>query len=153
MDLDFSQLVRRHLDKDVDAESLLKELIEVGAVTPTSQGWFKVLTRFYMPRGEAPAGMDHLSRSVEDFVTTLDHNALEDNPSRKMFEQQTYTAEGIRPEDLPRFTEFASTRAKLLLEEIDNWLSTLKEPTGPMEERIITGLGIYHYIHNGQKEK
>jgi len=142
-------LVRRHIG-DIPAEPLLRELISVGAVKETEKGWFRVLTRFYIPKGAAPAGMDHLSRSVEDFVTTLDHNALEEDPRKRFFERQTYTADGIRPEDLPRFKEFATTRAKLLLEDLDNWLSQLEKPNekGDSEgEHIVTGLGIYHYIH------
>jgi hypothetical protein len=150
--LDFQELVRRHVGDQVDSLLLLTELKNVGAVIETSEGWFKPLTRFYIPKGEAPAGMDHLSRSVEDFVSTLDHNAQEENPALKMFERQTYTAEGIRQEDLPRFKAFATSKAKLLLEEIDNWLSTLEPPTGPEDERTITGLGIYHYVHKSEKK-
>jgi hypothetical protein len=142
----FETLVRRHVG-DIPSEPLLKELINVGAVTETEKGWFRVLTRFYIPKGTAPAGMDHLSRSVEDFVITLDHNALENDPKKRFFERQTYTADGIHPEDIPRFKDFATSRAKLLLEELDNWLSQLEKPSNQEEKEIITGLGIYHYIH------
>ncbi len=143
---DFETLVHRYVG-DMPSEPLLKELINVGAVIETEKGWYRVLTRFYIPKGTAPAGMDHLSRSVEDFVTTLDHNALEDDPKKRFFERQTYTADGIYPEDLPRFKDFATSRAKLLLEELDNWLSQLEKPKKQEEKEIITGLGIYHYIH------
>ena len=145
----FEALVRRHVG-DIPTGPLLNELIGVGAVKETEKGWFRVLTRFYIPKGAAPAGMDHLSRSVEDFVTTLDHNALEEDPRKRFFERQTYTADGIRPEDLPRFKEFATSRAKLLLEELDNWLSQLEKPNeanSPKDKHIVTGLGIYHYTH------
>jgi hypothetical protein len=145
----FEALVRQHLG-EIAIEPLLNELVSVGAVTETEKGWFRVLTRFYIPKGAAPAGMDHLSRSVEDFVTTLDHNALENDPRKRMFERQTYTADGIRPEDLPRFKDFTTTRAKLLLEEIDNWLSQLEKPSeknDSSKKHMVTGLGIYHYVH------
>jgi len=143
---DFETLVHRYVG-DLPSEPLLKELINVGAVTETEKGWYRVLTRFYIPKGTAPAGMDHLSRSVEDFVTTLDHNALEDDPKKRFFERQTYTADGICPEDLPRFKDFATSRAKLLLEELDNWLSQLERPKKQEGKEIVTGLGIYHYTH------
>jgi hypothetical protein len=149
---DLRELVKRHAP-DAEPERLLDELKAVGAVIETDKGWFKVLTRFYLPKGSAPAGMDHLSRSVEEFVETLDHNALETDPRLKMFERQIYTADGIRAEDLPRFTEYATSRAKIVLEEIDNWLSQLDEPTEPVNERTITGLGIYHYIHKNPAKK
>ena len=150
--LDFEELVRRHAVNG-NAQRLLQEMLAVGAAIETEKGWFKILTRFYIPKGAAPAGMDHLSRSVGEFVETLDHNALEENPARKMFERQTYTADGIRQEDLPRFTEYATSRAKILLEDIDNWLSQLDEPDEPVDKRAITGLGIYHYVQNDNEHK
>jgi hypothetical protein len=147
-----NELVRRHIG-NVKPEPLVKELIAVGAVRETEKGWFKALTRFYMPKGAAPAGIDHLSRSVQEFVGTLDHNSLETDPNKRMFERQIYTADGIKQEDIPRFKEFSTSRAKILLEEIDNWLSHLDPPDEPENERVVTGLGIYHYITDNNKNE
>jgi len=146
-ELDFRELVKRHIG-DVDPQPLLTELQNVGAVVETEKDWFKVLTRFYMPKGNAPAGMDHLSRSVEDFVTTLDHNATEEDPNKKMFERQIYTANGITQNDLVHFREYSKEKAKILLEDLDNWLSQTDEPTEENEKNTVTGIGIYYYLHD-----
>jgi hypothetical protein len=151
--LDFKELVDRYVDDETPPSTLLKELVRVGTVVETEQGWFKPISRFYIPEGSALTGMDHLSRSVEEFVTTLDHNTQEQDPKKRRFERQTYTTDGIRPEDLPRFEEFAYTRARLLLEEIDNWVSQLDLPDKSKRERLITGLGIYHYISTESAEQ
>ena len=82
----------------------------------------------------------------------MDHNRSENDPKKKYFERYVYTEEGIRPEDLPRFEAFTSKRAQILLEEIDNWLSQLEKPTEPINKRISTGLGIFHYVHRGEKD-
>jgi len=148
--LDFFELVRRYVGSDSNAENLLRELVRVGTIVETEKGWFKPLSRFYIPEGSAPAGIEHLARSVEEFVTTLDHNTLEQDPKKKLFERQTYTTDGIRPEDINRFEQYAYSRAKLLLEDIDNWVSQLDVPDKSSKERYVTGLGIYHYI---SKEK
>ncbi len=149
--LDFRDLASRHVG-DVDADELLKELVRIGAVAETEKGWFKVLRRHFIPEPAAPEGLDHLSRSVEDFVTTLDHNRLETDPSKRLFERQVYTDEGIRQEDLDSFQVFATEKAQLLLEEIDNWLSQLDKPDPAESKPLSTGLGIYHYIHDEKKK-
>jgi hypothetical protein len=149
--LDFEELATRHVGK-VDTGALLKELVRIGAVIETEKDWFRVLIRHFIPEPAAPEGLDHLSRSVEDFVTTLDHNRLERNPKQKLFERQVYTDEGINPEDLEQFQIFATEKAQLLLEEIDNWLSQLEKPDPDRAKELSTGLGIYHYIHDESKK-
>ena len=143
---DFRELVRRFVGNTEIAEELLGELLKAGAVVETEKGWFKAVTRSFIPRSSAPSGMEHLARSVEDFVTTFDHNAQQKDPRKRLFERQVYTSDGIRPEDIPRFEEFAYMRAKVLLEELDNWISQLEPPDRASPKRLVTGLGIYHYI-------
>jgi len=150
--LDFEELAFRHIGK-VDTEALLRELVRIGAVIETEKGWFRVLIRHFIPEAAAPEGLDHLSRSVEDFVTTLDHNRLELDPNKKLFERQVYTDEGIKPADLEQFQIFATEKAQLLLEEIDNWLSQLEKPEAGTAKELSTGLGIYHYIHDERMSK
>ncbi len=151
-DDDFTELVRRHAGEKVAPKVLLDEMVRAGVAVETEKGWFKVISRYYIPQGSAPAGLEHLSRTLQDLVTTIEHNLLEPNPSNKLFERHVYTEEGIRPEDLPLFEDFAREKAKLLLEEIDNWLSQLDKPNTPIDERISTGLGIFHYLHYGNPD-
>ena len=147
--ISFSRLVAQHTDRNVPATEILDEMVREGLVRETERGWFRVLSRYYIPEGNAPAGLDHLSRTLRDLVTTLDHNLLEQDTKKKMFERHVYTEEGIRPQDLPRFEEFAKERAKLLLEEIDNWVSQLDKPDASSQEKLSTGLGVFHYVHKG----
>jgi len=149
---DFSELVRRHAGDRVQPKILMDEMVRAGVAVETEKNWFKVVSRYYIPQGSAPAGLEHLSRTLQDLVTTIEHNLLEADSNSKMFERHVYTEEGIRPEDLPHFEAFAKRKAKLLLEEIDNWLSQLEKPSTPVDDRISTGLGIFHYIHHGAPE-
>jgi hypothetical protein len=146
-ELGFEDLVRRHIG-DAPAKPLLLELLNARAIIETEPGWYRALSRFYMPKASAPAGMEHLSRAVENFVRTLDHNAIETDPKKKMFERQVYTADGILEKDLPRFKAFANTKSKLLLEELDNWISQLDKPETDQGNNVVTGLGIYHYLRS-----
>ena len=149
---DFTELVHRHAGDKVSPQILLDEMVRAGVAVETEKGWFKVVSRYYIPQGSAPAGLEHLSRTLQDLVTTIEHNLLEADSNKKMFERHVYTEEGIRPEDLPLFEAFAKEKAKILLEEIDNWLSQLEKPNTPADDRISTGLGIFHYIHDGNPD-
>lgn len=143
--INFARLAKENFSS-IDPKDLLNKLIEVGLVTETEQGWFKVLARNYRPEGSAPDGLEHLARTLSDMVNTLDHNSLEDNASKRLFERQVYTEDGIRAEDLPRFQAFASSKASVLLDEIDNWLTQLDKPNEMEKLTLITGMGIFNYV-------
>jgi hypothetical protein len=148
----FNELSQRYCP-GIEPRSLLKELVSVGAVVETEKGWFKVLTRSYGPQASAPAGLEYLGRTLADIVKTLDHNILEPNPKNRLFERHVYTEDGIRPEDLPKFVKFTNERGQQLLDEIDNWLTQLDKPNESTDQKLSTGLGIFHYIHHGDEYK
>ena len=148
--IDFTTLAKS-CTTNASPTDILKELIATSAVTETKPGWYKVKTRYYMPEGSAPGGIEHLSRTIEDIANTIDHNHSEPNQSRRMFERHVYTEDGIRSEDLPRFAEFAGKKAQTLIEEIDNWLTGLEKPDETDRERLSTGFGIFHYVHNDKQ--
>lgn len=151
--LDFKTLAERHAEKYSSAQALLNEMVKAGVVRETEKGWFRVLTRYYIPEGVAPAGLEHLSRTLQDLVTTIDHNLLAKDSEDKLFERHVYTEEGIRRQDLPLFQAFAKEKAMILLEELDNWLGQLDKPQAGKDEVISTGMGIFHYIHDGKPEE
>jgi len=147
----FVELCEKHTPS-IEPKVLLDELAKVGAVVETEKDWFKVLVRGYEPKPESPAGLEYLTRTVSDLVRTLDHNILEKDSKKKLIERHVYTEEGIRPEDLPRFAKFASEKANLLLYELDDWLSKLEGPDEFAEEKISTGIGIFHYVHQSNEQ-
>lgn len=151
-DSGFSELSRRHCP-EISPKLLLDELRNVGAVIETEKGWFKILTRSYTPKPSAPAGLEYLARTLADIVRTLDHNIQEPDPKKRLFERHVYTEDGIKPEDLPRFVNFANKRAQQLLDEIDNWLTQLEKPKPGAKENLSTGIGIFHYIHDDENEQ
>jgi transcriptional regulator with XRE-family HTH domain len=149
---DFSELVRRY-SGDMPPRAMLDELLRIGAVKENDTGWFKVLTRTYLPKVEAPDELDRLSKTVRNFVETLDHNRTEADPEKRLFERTVVADDGLRTEDLPKFTAFIRGRAQFLLEEVDNWLNKLEKPDKGSHEPVVhTGLGIYHYIEKDEDD-
>jgi hypothetical protein len=142
---DFSQLVQRY-SGDMAARAMLDELLRIGAVQETERGWFKVLTRTFLSKVDAPEGFELLGTGVTNFVSTIDNNILEQNLEKRNFERHVFADNGIKEENLPRFRSYIKERAQLLLEEVDNWLSQLETPKPGDKNVVHTGLGIYHYV-------
>jgi len=150
--LDFTQLVHRY-SGDMAARAMLDELLRIGVVIETEPGWYKATTRTYTPAIDNPDSLERLARVVYNFINTVDRNVAEQDPSKRNFERLVFADNGIKKEDLPRFSAYIKKRAQLLLEEIDNWLSQLDSPDPDDENRIKTGLGIYHYIDDETIDK
>ncbi len=111
-----------------------------------------MLTRTYLPETEATASLERLGSVVGNFIETIDHNRREDDPEKRLFERIAVADSGVSPEDLPLFKAYVKTRSQLLLEEIDNWLSQLEPSSSTANrEKIMTGVGIYHYVEGQDK--
>lgn len=147
----FADLANRHFPS-ASHTALLSHLVAAGAVKEMD-GWLRVLTRTYLPRVDAPEGLERLGQAIQFFVETIDHNRQQDDAAKKLFERTVYADDGIKPEDLGRFQNYVRERAQLLTEEIDNWLSQLDKPDADAGDRAInTGLGIYHYVEQANRD-
>ncbi|MCL4790793.1 MAG: hypothetical protein KJ040_01940 [Gammaproteobacteria bacterium] len=144
----FSSLVETY-SPGTQPIALLKELIRIGVVKEIEVGRFRVLTRTYLPKTDVPDSLERIGQAVQHLIETVEHNRLEVDPERRLFERTVYADDGICEEDLPRFKSYVRGRSQLLLEDIDNWLSQLEKPSTEKGKRAIqTGIGIYHYVEN-----
>jgi len=148
-----TELVRRH-SGDMSPRSILDELIRVGAVRETDNGWFRVLRREYIPEALGQHNFERTGVVVRNFVNTVDYNMMKPAPGKGRFERLAMADDGIRAEDLPKFDRFLRDRCQELLEEIDNWLTGLPKPDPKKGDRIAhTGIGIYHYLANQDDDR
>jgi hypothetical protein len=145
---DFVSLVATH-SPGSDALMLMGDLRRIGAVKETEDGWFKVLTRTFLPHVDMPESFERIGRSVQFLVETVDFNRQQPDDTGRLLERTVNADNGIRLEDLPLFRDYVRSRAQVLLEEIDNWLSHLDKPNPDFGDVVVgTGVGIYHYIEN-----
>lgn len=140
----FVRLVQRY-SGDMTPRAMLDELLRVGAVLETDQNWFKVVRREYVPHTLAPDFLERVGRGVHNFVHTIEMNMQKTGPGKGRFERTVRPDTGIRAQDLPLFDQYVRQRSQALLEDIDNWLTKLEEPT-KKDEVIQTGVGIYHFV-------
>jgi hypothetical protein len=144
----FTDLVRRY-SGDMAARAMLDELLRVGAVEKLSTGWYKVLTRAYVPESLHPDALERLGTVVRNFVNTVEFNMEKSAPGAGRFERVVFADNGLRKELLPVFDKLLRVKGQQLLVELDNWLSAQElsaEAQKPNRERVKTGVGIYHFI-------
>lgn len=142
----FESLIQTY-SPDTPAAGLLAELVRIGAVKETETGWYRILTRTYLPKVDVPDSLERIGQAVQFLVETVDFNRQETNPDLRLLERTVSSDTGIKPEDLPRLKRYIRERAQVLLEEIDNWLSQLDPPDKEQgEQSVRTGVGIYHYV-------
>jgi hypothetical protein len=148
----FSELVRRYTG-DMPVRAMLDELLRIGVVKETDGGRFRVVTRTYLPKADAPESLDRLGHAVRNFVETVDFNRTENDPDNRLFERTVTADVGIREQDFPRFQKYVRERGMFLLEEIDDWLSKLDPPNESQPEPMInTGVGIFHFVEKSDDE-
>jgi hypothetical protein len=143
-DATFTKLVQRY-SGDMTPRAMLDELVRVGTVVETDQNWFKVLRRDYVPFTLAPDFLERVGRVIHNFVHTIEANMQRPAGEKGIFERTVMPPGGLRPQDLPLFESYIHQKSQALLEDIDNWLSKLEQPS-QREEAIHTGVGIYHYV-------
>jgi len=143
-DATFTKLVQRY-SGDMTPRAMLDELLRVGAVVETDQNWFKVLRREYVPHTLDPDFLERVGRGVHNFVHTIEMNMRKAGPGKGRFERTVRPDRGMRAEDLPLFDQYVRQKGQAFLEDIDNWLTKLEQPT-KADEVIQTGVGIYHFV-------
>lgn len=147
----FSQLAHRYCPGG-EPVHLLRRMVAVGVVRQNDDGWLTVLTRAYLPSAENVDSLERIGLAVARLVDTLDFNRQEANPDSRLFERTVVADYGLRQEDLPALSGFIQARGQRLLEEIDNWLSSRDQPDPDGKDAVVqTGLGIYHYVDDLNK--
>jgi hypothetical protein len=144
----FVELVRRY-SGDMAPRAMLDELLRIGAVEKLATGWFKVLTRAYVPESLHPDALQRLGEVVRNFINTVEFNMEKTGPGAGRFERVVVADSGLRADLLPAFDKLLRIKGQQLLVELDNWLSAQEvTPTAqnPSPDRLKTGVGIYHFI-------
>jgi hypothetical protein len=135
---------------NVEPEALLDELVRANVVEKTAAGKLKVLARAYIPDSLHTDWLERLGKVVCNFLGTLETNMEKARRGAGRFERIVYADEGLSPEALKQFDKLLRERGQQLLVELDNWLSAQAPPKegadSESEQRIKTGVGIYHYI-------
>lgn len=143
----FTELVRRH-SGDMSPRAMLDELKRLGAVELLPDNSIRALTKTYISSDLDPEVLVRMGAVIKNLAETLDYNFNQENSGdKKRFERSVYTSVGITPADLEDFSSLVGDKGQLLLETLDNFLSSHEGKSSAKEDaNIKTGVEIYHYI-------
>lgn len=141
----FAALIERTGGADVRPSTLLKELVNAGAVRVRADGRLQALQRNYIPQT-----MDeHLIRLwgtvIADVATTYVHNLTRGGTQAKRFERSAVNDQMPRSA-IAGFADLLEREGQAFLERIDQWL-TARESKARGKRKGATvrlGVGLYH---------
>jgi hypothetical protein len=100
-----------------------------------------------------PAAVERLGQVLGRLADTVDFNNQVTEPSLGRFERVVVTDIGLTEEEYRQFNVYLRAKCQQFLESLDNWLATkedrlnaYKSANSSQDRRIMTGLGVYHFI-------
>jgi hypothetical protein len=139
----FEQLVRRYAG-DIPATALIKELVRSSSIERTTDGRYRALRRFYMPRAMDGQAVERAGAVIADLAATVEHNLTRDAAQPPRFEGRAQNRH-IDPRQLPAFRAFMEREGEAFLERCDEWLSAheAQQDEGTPVATLRLGVGVY----------
>lgn len=126
---------------DIPAGAMLKELLQVGAVTE-KDGLLQAVSRYYMPDPLDPAAVVRAGRVINDLGNTIAWNLTREESQPSRFEGNA--AEPRVPlSRLPDFRAFLEVHGQAFLETVDRWLHENRAAEGSDRKTARLGVGVY----------
>jgi hypothetical protein len=136
----------------ISPRALLDELIRTGCVKEIGSGFYRALSRSYVPDPLSDESIRLVAQVVHNLCETLEVNLRPESRGAKGLVQRTvYTRTGLSPEAMKRLDRHMRERGQLFAEQIDDWFVNNQEPEGS-QGRFKTGVGFYHYVVNDEDE-
>lgn len=143
----FSDLADKYCP-GVPAQALLDELIRTKCVERVGNGFYRAVTRSYVPDPLSAESIRLVARVVHNLCETLEFNQRPESAQRKgLIERTVFNRRGLSRKAFQEFDRFMRDRWQGFADDIDNWLSANEEKDGAMGA-IRTGVGFYHYVVN-----
>lgn len=148
--LTLTDLVRSYCP-GVSAQSILDELIRLGAVEEVGNGFYRAIRRSYVADSLSKENIIYVARVVHNICETLEINLRPTSAGgRGLIERTISTQYGISKKDHVAFDRFIREKGQAFSDDIDNWL-TARDVEG-INDGMQVGVGFYHYIVNEDDE-
>jgi hypothetical protein len=141
----FSSLLRRCGAGDIRQTTLLKELVNAGAVRQRTDGRLQVLMRNFIPHGMDATLVRLWGTVMADVAETYAHNLTRSPKEAARFERSAVN-DRIEKTSLPEFRAFLATEAQAFLERVDEWLTAHQADDATPESDSVAirmGAGVY----------
>ncbi len=146
----FAALLKRYAG-DLPHGAVQKEMLQRGLIEERPDGVFKVLRRDYAYSNLDPEIISHMSVTLHDHATTLEHNLDEKRSTSTRFEVMADNAR-IPAAHMDEFRDLVERQGMAFLEGIDAWLSQHAAGDEELAEArsVRLGAGVY-LIHDESK--
>jgi hypothetical protein len=147
----FGDLVKAH-GGDVPSRAVFDELLRVGSIAATEDGYIELVQRAYVPNTGLSEKIEILGTDVSDLINTIDHN-IESDKDPKWF-QRKVAYDNIPEEAAATFQVESAEQAQKLLEEFDRFLAAQDRDLNPKKGgsgRKRVGIGIYYFEEDIEK--
>lgn len=124
----FERLVRRYAG-DIPVTALVKELVRTSSIERATDGRYRALRRFYMPRAMDGQAVERAGAVIADLAATVEHNLSRDVSEPPRFEGRAQNRH-VDPRQLPAFRAFMEREGQAFLERCDEWLSAHEAQQG-----------------------
>ncbi len=130
---------------------LLDELVRTGCVQDLGNGYFRALTRSYVPEQLSAESIRRFAHVVHNVTETLELNLRTNVDDGRRIERTVFADFGLPRSELESFDRYVRERGQIFADDIDNWLSgrSIQGQTDVVQ----TGIGFYHYIVNEEDEQ
>jgi hypothetical protein len=147
----FSDLVTTYCP-GISPKVLLDELVRTGSVKHVGNGFYRAISRFYVPDPLSHESIRLVAQVARNLFETLEVNLRpESRDSNGRLQRTVYTDKGLNSEALKRFDAHLRARAQVFANEVDDWLVGNEERESS-QGGIKTGVGIYHYVVDDEDE-
>jgi len=131
---------------DIHTTTVLDELLRINAVKIVDGNHLQLNTQAYIPEAHSNEQLDIFGQSVNDLISTLDHNINPESPKLRL--QRTVSYHHLSPAVLDDFQQFSRHESEKLLLTLNDWLAThdlTPEEQKSAEIQYRAGIGIYYF--------
>jgi len=148
----FLELTQRYCP-ELPAKALLDEVIRTACVQDLGNGYFRAITRSYVPEQLSTESIRRFAQVVHNVTETLEVNLRRSVRGTGRIERTIFADYGLPRNEIAAFDKYVRERGQLFADDIDNWFSERSKQKQGLDDVIFTGIGIYHYVVNEEDEQ
>ena len=146
----FVELAERYCE-GYPPKVLLDELVRTACVQDLGNGFYRALTRSYVPEQLSAESIRRFAQVVHNVTETLEVNLRRSETGARRVERTVFADYGLPRDALGAFDKYIRDRGQIFADDIDNWLSARSHEGQP--GTVQTGIGFYHYVVNEEDER
>jgi hypothetical protein len=146
----FVELAQRYCE-GYPPKVLLDELVRTACVQDLGNGFYRALTRSYVPEQLSAESIRRFAQVVHNVIETLEVNLRRSESGVRRVERTVFADYGLPREELGAFDKYIRDRGQIFADDIDNWLSARSQEG--QQGTVQTGIGFYHYVVNEEDER